>query len=174
MSVHGFGAWAIATPRLTPSEAALLAGAAAERESSVSDLSHPTRRRTARGLASKGAVILQEGETAGWEPQMWVATITCVGWNALWEHHGGRHEPGCGGRWLPTGVCERCGAKRRLDAAAFDTYLLSADHEERAFLTSRTRLWCDEHGFARASEWTTDKTCRLAGSPYHERAFIRV
>lgn len=166
--------WSLMPQRVTPAEKTLLHDAAMSPDESVSDQTHPHARRAANSLARKRLVRLQVGAEAGWEKDMWVATLTAPGWNALWRANGDRHEPGCGGEWLPEGFCGGCGAHRVLDVVAFDTYVEHADADERAFLTGHGRLWCDEHGFARQAQWSTDKTCRQPGSPYHERSFHRV
>jgi hypothetical protein len=158
---------------VTVAELRILADAAADPVQCVSDMTHKTRLRTVRVLARNGLLLLLQGAEAGWDADMWAAPLTCPGWNALWRAHGDRHVDGCGGLFTAAGFCDGCGALRRLDAAAFDAYLVEADNEERAFLTNRAQLWCDEHGFARQEQWTTDKTCRLPGSPYHEAGFIR-
>lgn len=159
---------------VSTAELSLLTDAARGEDWSVSNESHPTRRRTARVLARKGLFTLLEGASTGWEPDMWAAALTCPGWNTIWRANGERHVPGCGSDWLPDGSCSGCGIVRRLDAEAFDEYLEATTSVERAFLSQRTRLWCDEHGFARDAQWTTTKTCGQAGSPYHERNFFRV
>lgn len=167
--------WQFAPQQATPAELRLLTAAAGEHTYAVSDYDHPRSRRTADQLANKGLVILDAGRAAGWEPGMWQATLTVNGWNTLWRANGDRHVPGCGGQWLPTGVCEGCRARRRLDEPAFETYIEHASPSERTFLTARASLYCDEHGYARQDEWSTDKTCRRQdGSPRHQRSFIRL
>lgn len=159
---------------VTPAEAAMLEYAARDGAFAVSDGSHPRQRRTANQLARKGLLTVVAGAEAGWDRGMWQGTITCPGFNALYEARGNRHVDGCGGLWQPDGTCDGCRVLRRLDEEAFEQ-LLAANAEEARFLGSRARLWCDEHGYARSADWTTDKTCRRpGGSPVHELGFIRV
>lgn len=167
--------WQFAPQSVTPAELTLLMHAAAEPTFSISDYDHPRSRRTANRLAAKGLVTLAAGAAAGWEPGMWMATLTVNGWNAMWRANGDRHTPGCGGQWQKDGTCDGCSEKRRLDEPAFEEYLEATDDEERVFLSNRSRLWCDEHGYARESEWTTDKTCRRTdASPAHQLPFVRL
>lgn len=167
--------WQFAPQQVTAAELALLTDAATEGSYSVSDYDHPKSRRTANQLAAKGLVTLSAGREAGWEPGMWMATLTVNGWNAMWRANGDRHLPGCGGNWRKDGTCDGCSEKRRLDETAFEDYLETTDEDEAKFLSTHSRLWCDEHGYARQSEWTTDKTCRRTdSSPSHQRPFIRL
>lgn len=167
--------WQFAAQDVTKAELALLMDAAADDNYSVSDYDHPRGRRTAGQLARKGLVVLTAGRAAGWEPNMWQATLTVNGWNAMWRANGDRHIVGCGGTWQKDGTCDGCGELRRLDDPAFDDYIDATTPDERAFLTGHTKLWCDEHGYAREREWSTDKTCRRSdGSSRHERPFVRL
>lgn len=167
--------WQFAPQTATPAGLALLTDAAANSSYSVSDYDHPRSRQTANRLATKGLVILTAGRAAGWEPGMWMAHLTVNGWNTMWRANGDRHDPGCGGEWHPNGTCTGCFEKRRLDEQAFEAYIEATDADERAFLTSHSALFCDEHGYARQSEWSTDKTCRRTDtSPAHQRSFIRL
>ncbi|SDH42526.1 hypothetical protein [Microbacterium sp. 77mftsu3.1] len=160
--------------RVTPGELELLTYAAFSPDEAVADDTHSHAVRAARSLARKGLVKLLAGAAAGWEPGVWMATLTCPGWNALWRANGDKHEPGCGMSWLPEGICGGCGAERPLDAAAWDAYALTLPDAERARAATGSKLWCDEHGYIRPENWTTDKTCRQAGSPRHERILTRV
>ena len=164
-----------APQQVTPAELAMLMFAAENPALSVSDDDHPRGRRTANQLARKGLIHLSAGRAAGWDPGMWMGTLTVNGWNAMWRANGDRHTPGCGGAWQKDGLCDGCGERRRLDEDAFEEYIEATDSEERAFLTSHGRLFCDEHGYARQRDWTTDKTCRGPNaSPTHSTIFTRV
>jgi hypothetical protein len=152
----------------------MLMDAAESPDRSVSDATHKTRRRTANALARKGLLTVMSGPETGWEPDMWAGVITAPGWNAVYRAHDDRHTPGCGGQWKPDGTCTGCRQLRQLDIEAWDVFLEATGDDERKFLEHRARLWCNEHGFARMADWTTDKTCRREGaSPYHEQGYIR-
>lgn len=167
--------WQFGPQTVTPAELQLLMDAATDPALSVSDDDHPRSRRTAGQLARKGLVTLSAGASAGWGPGMWMATLTVNGWNAMWRKNGNRHEPGCGGSWQKDGTCVGCGERRRLDENAFEDYIEATTDEERAYLTGHSRLFCDEHGYARQRDWTTDKICRGANpSPTHSPIFIRL
>ena len=167
--------WQFAPQKVTAAELDLLMFAANDDNFSVSDYDHPRSRRTAGQLARKGLVTLSAGRAAGWEPDMWQAILTVNGWNAMWRANDNRHIVGCGGTWQKDGTCDGCSELRRLDEPAFAEYLDATDADERAFLTNHTKLWCDEHGFARQSEWTTDKVCRRKdGSSIHQGPFTRL
>lgn len=156
---------------LTPAEVVILREAMRDVDLSVSNETHKTRRATVNRLARRGLVKLFAGASAGWEPDMWAATPTAAGKASLWLALGGHI---CGATWSSLGVCTGCGAKRELDYDAFEEYIANTTEEERTFLTSRGRLYCDEHGFARQEHWTTAKTCPLSGSPYHDRGYFRL
>lgn len=167
--------WKYAPQSVTAAELALLVDAAADPAFSVSDYDHPRSRRTAGQLARKGLVFLVAGAEAGWERSMWQATLTVNGWNAMWRAHGDRHSDGCGGAWQKDGTCDGCSALRRLDEDAFEDYIEATTEEERKYLQGHSRLFCDEHGYARQRHWTTDKTCRQGQqSPRHEAPFTRL
>lgn len=128
----------------------------------------------ARILASAGLMRFLEGADGGWAAGVWVAYLTCNGFNALWRHANDTHVDGCGGRWSASGRCDRCQQRRRLDLFAYRTYLESLNASDRQAELRTVPLWCVEHGYLRYADITTTKICRLPGTPLHDGGLDRV
>lgn len=168
----GLGLYSLSRQSVTAAEAKVLLAAATSRDFTVYGARRTAAKTHAQNLTGRGLMNYFSGPSVGWVSNMWAASLTCPGFNALWTFHGERHVDGCGATWEQSGVCSGCRTLRRLDADAFDDFLTYGDPDDRD--RNATRLWCDEHGFLRSSQWKTDKTCRLPGTPEHALNTIRV
>lgn len=130
--------------------------------------------RVARQLAHKGLVRYFNSRDGGWGAGSWAAYPTCNGFNAMWRHAGDIHVDGCGAPWKPNGRCSGCSTPRRLDLAAYESYLAAMPDTERTKQLSTAALWCDEHGYLRQADTTIQKVCRFTGSPIHSGMVTRM
>ena len=130
--------------------------------------------RRCRRLAQKGLAQYLASAQGGWPAGMWAAYPTCNGLNAMWRHAGDTHVGDCGARWRPDGTCSMCNAKRLLDLPAYERYLAALPGPDREIALSVSALWCNEHGYLRRPDITTQKLCRFSGSPLHTGLVSRV
>lgn len=162
-------------PTVSPTDAEVLWAAAASPDLGLYGDSRAAPRDRVKRLAGLGLFAWMDWRRCNWQAGMWGATLTCLGFNTLWEQAGDRHEPGCGNPWGVDGACTGCGALRRLDADAWGGYFDSLVGEDRSMVEGKTRLWCGEHGFLRWEQWQTDKTCRVQpASSEHETNTMRI
>ena len=132
-------------------------------------------RRHALALHDRLLVRYLAAQESGWALGMWGAVVLATGYNALWQARGDTHTPGCGSPWAPDGTCTGCRVLRRLDVDAYTQFRdITGDRDPVTGQAGQSVLWCDEHGYLRRTQWTTDKTCRASGSPLHEVNMMRL
>lgn len=127
-----------------------------------------------RRLAQKGLAQYLNSDQGGWPAGMWSAYPTCNGLNAMWRHADDTHVERCGASWNADGTCSGCNDRRLLDLPAYERYLSALPSPDQTLELSVSALWCHEHGYLRRSDVTTQKTCRLTGSPVHDGLLNRV